>query len=53
MGRGVGRVGEQRPLRGCTCPGIDKCVKFPSYKRSPVRLKISVGKMNLNGRPLL
>jgi hypothetical protein len=51
MGRGVGGVGEQRPLRGFTCPGIDKCVKFPSYMRSPVRLKNSVGKMNLNGRP--
>jgi hypothetical protein len=51
MGRGVGGVGEQRPLRGCTCLQIDKCVKFPSYKRSPVRLKISVGKMKLNGRP--
>jgi hypothetical protein len=48
MGRGVG---EQRPLRGFTCLQIYKCVKFPSYKRSPVRLKISVGKMNLNGRP--
>jgi hypothetical protein len=29
MGRGVGGVGEQRPLSGCTCLQIDKCVNFP------------------------
>jgi hypothetical protein len=49
MGKGVGGAGEQRPLCGITCLQIDKCVKFPSYKRCPVRLKISVGKWILMG----